>query len=275
MTKTARSRHHCWMRHFLASIGAKALDLFFYAGQVTSLAGGALMAGVRPSTWTRPARNVLARQILFTAVEAIPFISFVALLVGVSFVMQATVWLNRVGQSGLIGTILVTGLVRELGPLLTGLVLVGRSGAAITTELGNMRVNGEDHLLEALGVDPFFYLAVPRMLGMMISLCCLTLVFVVFSLLSGFLLEQFLSEDAFRAARFMDSVLRALRPVDMISFFVKTLTGGLVIGTITVMEGLRISGTVTEVPQAVTRALVRSVGALFIISAAVTVIGLS
>jgi phospholipid/cholesterol/gamma-HCH transport system permease protein len=245
------------------------------ARSVAYLAGvvaGVVRVAVRPRHWPRTVRNVLARQILFTGVEATRFISLIALLVGVSIVVQVQLLLTRVGQSELLGPILVAVIIRELGPLLTNFVVIGRSGAAITTELGNMKVNGEIRLLDAQGLDPFTYLVLPRVMGMMISIFCLTIVFIVVAFASGFFSGVLMGANTGTPGMFLDSVMSALTPADVFSLLAKTLIPGMVTGAICCTEGLSIQGAVTEVPQATTRGLVRSVGALFIVSALVSIL---
>lgn len=257
---------------WIARLGAWTLGLLQTAGMAVSIGLSSVQLAFRPSSWSLATRNVLARQVLFTAVEAIPFISFMGILVGLSIVLQASVWLDRIGQVGLLGPILVTTLVRELGPVITGMVIIGRSGAAITTELGNMRVHGEDRVLDAQGVDSFIYLVMPRVIGMMISLFCLTIVFLIMAFFTGFIVGRLLNLGGGASVQFVDAILSSLKPVDIINLVTKTLIPGLLIGAVTCMEGLKIGDAVTQVPQAVTRALVRAVGALFLVSAIVSIL---
>ena len=83
-------------------------------------------------------RRVLVRQILFTGVDALPVTTVIALLLGIIIVTQAGTQLPRLGAGGLVGSIIVVTVIRELGPLITAFIVVGRSGTAIATELGNM-----------------------------------------------------------------------------------------------------------------------------------------
>ena len=93
--------------------------------------------------WTRAARKAFALQILSIGVEPLWFVGAVALFVGISVVVQLTVWTGQVGQSQLLGPLLVAVVARELGPVLIILVVIVRSGSAMTTELGVLKINGE------------------------------------------------------------------------------------------------------------------------------------
>lgn len=217
-------------------------------------------------------RDVLARQVLFTGFEAVRLIAWIALLVGVAIVVQAQLWLNRVGQSELLGPILVAVVVRELGPLLTNFVVIGRSGAAIASELATMKVNGEIRVVEAQGIDPFRYLVLPRVAGAAVSVFCLTVVFIAASFVSGFAVGVLTGANTGAPGVFLDSVLRAVDRRDVFSLFAKTLVPGALTGAICCLEGMGVRGALTEIPQATTRGLVRSVAALFVVSVLISVL---
>ncbi|MBU1910610.1 MAG: ABC transporter permease [Verrucomicrobia bacterium] len=231
-----------------------------------------LRVALRRRTWPRTTRNVLARQILFTGFEASRFVSLLAVAVGLSIVVQTQVWLAKVGQSQLLGPVLVMVVIREVGPLLVNFVIIGRSGTAIATELGNMKISGEVYLLDSQGLDPFTYLVVPRVLGAAISIFCLTVVFILVSFVSGYLSGWLLGANPGPVDLFVDSVFRAVRPADAGNLFIKTIIPGMTTGAICCIEGLSVHTAVTEVPQAATRALVRSTIALFLISAIVSAV---
>ncbi len=256
----------------LSQTGAWAVTRMRGLSRLLAVAWTVLAAAVRPRYWPPPVRNVLARQILFTGYEATRFISMIALLVGVAVVVQAQVALAKVGQSGLLGPILVMTIIRELGPLLTNFVVIGRSGTAMTTELANMKVNGEVDVLDAQGLDPFLYLVLPRALGAAVSIFCLTVVFIAVSFISGYLMGLLVGANTGNPDLFLKSVFGAVTPADVMNLLVKSFVPGLLMGTICCVEGLGVGPAVTEVPQAATRAVVRSTAALFITSALVSLV---
>jgi phospholipid/cholesterol/gamma-HCH transport system permease protein len=251
----------------LIAIGQNTVERFKSLTYLTSIVAAGIWAAMQPRHWPRTSRNVLARQVLFTGVEASRFVALIAVFVGLSIVVQAQLLITRLGQSALLGPILVAVIVRELGPLLTNFVVIGRSGSAITAELGNMKVNGEIRLLDAQGLDPFIYLVLPRMIGMMLSIFGLTIIFVTVAFLSGFFSGVLFGAQTGSPVLFLDSVMAALTPGDVWLLLAKTLLPGMVTAAICCSEGFSIEGAVTEVPQAATRSLARSVAALFILSA--------
>ena len=157
------------------------------AAQIFAVVATVLMAMVRPDTWRRTVRLALARQIFQCGVEAVGFTSVMAAIVGVLVVVQVQLWLVRVGQTALLGPVLVTVVIRELGPLLANLVVLARSGTAMAAELGNMRIAGEVRVLDSQGLDPLLFLVLPRALGFTISVFCLAIIFILFALASGYL----------------------------------------------------------------------------------------
>jgi phospholipid/cholesterol/gamma-HCH transport system permease protein len=98
-------------------------------------------------------------------VEPIGFVCAVAVFVGISVVVQLAFWTGEAGQSQLLGPLLVAVVARELGPILTNVVVIVRSSSAMATELGVLKINGEVQALEARGCDPFLHLVLPRVLG--------------------------------------------------------------------------------------------------------------
>lgn len=257
---------------WLAALGGKTRKRFSAILFLLGALGATLREACRPSYWNRTIRNVFARQILFTGVDAIRLISLLGLLIGVSVVVQLQLWLTTFGQSALLGPVLVAVLVREAGPLLVNFAVIGRSGTAIATEIANMRVHGEIELLHGQGIDPFLYLIVPRVLGAAVSIFGLTVVFLVVSLLTGFAFGMLTETAGGGVWEFVRSVMKALRPGDVASLFLKTLVPGAMMAMLCSLEGMQVKGSYTEVPQAAARAVVKSTIALFVVSVLVSVL---
>lgn len=248
----------------LAAIGSGVRLRAGRAARTTALVWSVLVQALQPGNWNAPMRNVLARQILFTGLEATGFISLIALIVGVLVVVQAQYWLMRLGQTALIGPILTAVVVREVGPLLSNFVVIARSGTAIATELANMKVHGEVRTLDAMGVDPFLYLVIPRVLGVAASTFCLTIVFLAVTFFGGFLCLWAIELGDVDAGLFFEHIFRAIGIRDVFSVLAKSLVPGLMTGAICCDEGLGVGPAATEVPIAATRGVIRSVAALFV-----------
>lgn len=224
------------------------------------------------ATWPRTVREQIGKQILFTGYDALGLTLLIAAAVGVSVVAQGQVWLARFGQSDMLGTLLIAVIFREAAPLLVNFLVISRSGTAIVAELATMRVNGQVRALDVQGIDPMIYLVIPRMIGLAVSTICLTVFFIAFSLMIGFLFGLTLESGTRDGVAFIESVLKPIRFSDILSLLAKTVLPGLVTGVICCVEGLSIKGLATEVPQAATHAVVRSIAALLVISAIISLL---
>jgi phospholipid/cholesterol/gamma-HCH transport system permease protein len=237
-----------------------------------AVVGTVLCAPVRPRSWRRAARHALTLQILSIGVEPLWFVSAVAVFVGVSVVVQLSSWAGQAGQSQLLGPLLVAVVARELGPVLINLIVIVRSGSAMTTELGVLKVNGHVRVLEAAGGDPFLELVMPRVLGMAISSFCLTIVFILVAFASGYLFAAWMGKGSGDLFLFADTVSRAVQPKDVFNVLVKSIAPALFASASCCIGGLGVGGSVAEIPPATQRALTRSVAGLFVISAGVSLL---
>jgi phospholipid/cholesterol/gamma-HCH transport system permease protein len=257
---------------WVSAVGSGTLRYLGRASYTLAVTLWVLRLAVKPSTWRRTVRDALARQVLFSAVDATPFTVMVAFLVGISVVVQAQLWLGRVGQSHLLGPVLVAVVIRELGPLLANIIVIGRSGNAIAAELGHMRLSGEVRVLDAQGLDPLLYLVVPRALAMMTAVLCLTVIFIFVCLFSGYWFGWLLGARTGGMLEFLESVARAIGPWDVVNVVAKSLVPGLLAGVICSTEGLSVADTITDVPKAIARAVQWSVVVLFFTSALISLL---
>ncbi|MCX7818571.1 MAG: ABC transporter permease [Kiritimatiellae bacterium] len=260
------------MSAWLARLGEGVLRRLRRHVRVAATVAAVVVHALRPSTWRRPVRAVLARQVLFTGVEALPFAAMVAVVIGLAVVLQTQVQLSRFGQTALIGPILAAVVVREAGPLLVNFVVIMRSGTAIASELSTMKLTGQLRVLDSQGVDPFPYLAVPRAIGVATAVSALAIVFVGISLASGYLVGLLIGAPMEPWDRFVDGIAAAVLPSDVANVLAKTWIPGLLTGVICTLEGLDVQTAWTEIPQAATRGVVRSVAALFLVVVIVSLV---
>jgi phospholipid/cholesterol/gamma-HCH transport system permease protein len=239
---------------------------------VAAVIGTVICAGVRPRLWERSVRKAFALQVLAIGVEPLWFVGAVAIFVGMSVVVQLTFWMGEAGQSQLVGPLLVTVVARELGPVLINLVVIVRSGSAMTTGLGVLKIDGEVRALEARGGDPFLQLVMPRVLGTAVSTFCLTMVFILIAFASGYLFAAWTGKGSRDLLLFADTVSNAVQPKDVFNILAKSILPALFASASCCVGGLGVGGSVTDIPQATQRALTRSVAGLFVISAAVSLL---
>jgi phospholipid/cholesterol/gamma-HCH transport system permease protein len=232
--------------------------------------GTVLYVCVRPRYWVRTVRRAFVRQVVAIGVEPVGLVCGVAVFVGITVVVQLAFWVAEAGQSQMLGPLLVAVVARELSPVLIGIVVIVRSGSAMATELGIMKIGGRVHVLDAQGISPFIYLVMPRVLAAAVSTFCLTIVFILVAFASGYLFGATVGTGSRDLPLFADTVSRAVRPKEVLAILSKSILPGLYASASCCIGGLSVSGSLTEVPQATQRALVRSFAGLFVISTVVS-----
>jgi len=211
---------------------------------------------------------VITRQILFTGYEALPLIGLIALGVGGLIILQGYNLLSTFGQGIWLHRILVTVVVNELSGLITALVVIARSGTAMSTELGNMKVNREIALLQSFGISPNSYLVVSRVWGVLISMLVLTVYFNGIAVLGGWMFTRIFSPLGFLP--FIYDFISVLSLSNLVMGLIKSLVFGLIISITACYHGLSVSHASTEVPQRTIKAVVNSIAAVIVADILIT-----
>jgi phospholipid/cholesterol/gamma-HCH transport system permease protein len=222
---------------------------------------GLITLGVTFTKWTqatRVIRPLITAQIHRAGVGLLPMITFMAFALGLVVIGQTVSLLTRVGATDYAGVVMVTVIVRELGPLVTALLVLARVGTAIVIELSTNRATGEVEALEALGIDPIHYLVMPRVLGLAISIFSLTVYMIIVALLSGYLFA-FIQDVPLRPAQYFGQLAASLRWQDFVLLGLKTLSFGAVIAIVTCYQGLARPVRLEDVSNVTTNAVVESV----------------
>lgn len=250
-------------------LGRHVTKNFEYTARVLLMVYLSLRAAINDQAQSfRTIFGVVSAQIYFTGWQAIPLISVLALGSGGIVILQSSSNLNLLGGTEMIGKLLVVIIVRELGPLMTALVVIARSGTAVASEVGNMRANREIEALESMGINPLSYIVFPRILGGVVSVVCLAIYFILISLLGGFLLTRMLHSIPF--AFYAESLARAVATEDVWLFLLKNSFSGIIIFVICCYQGLSVRRSPTEVPVVTTQAVVKSMIYVVIFNFAVT-----
>ena len=218
----------------------------------------------------RLALPVLTAQLYFTGVEALPIVALIALAIGAAVIIQGVSLLPQFGQGELAYRILILVITRELGPLLTALIVAARSGSAITTELGNMVVDHEIDAYTAAGIDPVAFLAAPRLLGVTGAVVLLNLFFNVFGLFGSCAVASLIHRIPL--STYLGSVVLAMGTADVLSSLIKSVLFGVIVATTATWYGLRVERAVTEVPQKTIKSLGVSMALCMVASTAVTLL---
>lgn len=204
----------------------------------------------------------------------LPMFLFLSAALGLLIIGQSVSWLTRVGAIKYLGSIMVIVVVRELGPLLTMMLVLARVGTANVIELGTARAMGEVEALEALGIDPVHYLVMPRVIGMAVGVFALTVYLILGSLLSGYI-WAFLQDVPLRPGDYFRQLTGALTVMDFALLAVKTCAFGFIIAIVTCYHGLAQPLRLEEVSYATVRAVAQSIIACVLIDALFIIIYLA
>ena len=212
------------------------------------------------SVWTpglaarQTVRRVITAQIMYTGVQALSLVSVIAFLLGSSIIIQTSLMGSADGE--LLGKVLVAVVLRELAPLITAIVIAGRSGTAMATELGNMKVNSEVLALSSLGIDPPRFIVLPRLIASIVSVLVLMIYFSVVAIFGAFVVAQLTSTATWGSL--YSGVSRGVMPFDLGLFLLKGVGLGAIVGWLCCHYGLQVKSSPTEVPQQASRAVVMS-----------------
>jgi phospholipid/cholesterol/gamma-HCH transport system permease protein len=256
------------LTRIITALGGWAVERSRLAMAMLRLFVDTIMGIFRLSGKGRISRRQLVSQVLFTGVDAFLLVALIGLLCGIVITIQAKTNMPRIGISDYFGTLMVVALVRELGPLFTALVVIGRSGAALAAYIGNMRVNKEVAALEAMGVNLTHFLVIPAFIGMILSMICLTVYFDIIGIVGGLLFAKLLVNVDFTLS--MSRILEALKWSDIMISLVKNLAFGATIAIVSCHHGLSVDS-VRIVPRAVFRAVVGSMVITMLINVGFTV----
>jgi phospholipid/cholesterol/gamma-HCH transport system permease protein len=208
----------------------------------------------------RLGRVAIVSQIVRVGVQAVGIIALVAGCVGFILGLQMAPPLDQLGQKELVPNIIGVAMLRELGPLIAGIVMTGYAGAAIAAELGTMVVGEEIEALEAHALNPIRFLVVPRLIAVVISMTMLAVVSDFIGIVAGLGMGVWVLEIP--ADTYIGNTVRQVDNTDFLTGLTKGAVFGLLIGLIACSNGLRVSGGAAGVGRATTQTVVRSVVAI-------------
>ncbi len=250
-------------RATLAILLEARLVLAFFGQMVVSGAG--LLRSPRSANWRE-----LPATMERSGADAVPIVVVINFLVGLAMAYQAAEQLARFGANILVADLIGISVTRELGPLMTAILVSGRSGAAFAAELGSMQVNGEIDALRTMGFGPMRYLVVPRTLALIVVLPLLTVLADLAGMAGGLVVG--VSNLDLTVRGYLFQTARVVSVWDVSSGLIKSVVFGLVISLIACQQGLATSGGAEGVGRRTTSAVVASLFALILIDALATVL---
>jgi phospholipid/cholesterol/gamma-HCH transport system permease protein len=190
-------------------------------------------------------------------VDSVPLVGLVSFFLGLTMALLTGYQLQRFGTERLVPGLVAIGFTRELGPLITGIMLAARIGAAFTAELGTMTVSEEVEAIEAMGIGPLRFLVAPRMLALFFLMPCLSTI----SNISAIFATSLISKAYFSIAfpYFVDLVRDSLLIRDLITGVLKSFLFGLLIAAIACYRGLNVKGGAAGVGNATTSSVVTAI----------------
>ncbi len=187
-------------------------------------------------------------------VRSLPIVTLTAVFTGMVLALQMTAYLSRFGAKPFAGRILALSMLREMGPVLTALMIGGRMGAGITAEIGSMKVTEQIDAMRSIGVNPIRKLVFPRLIALLVMLPLLTIFADFVGILGGLFIST--TQLDLSAAFYLRSIIQFIKFQDLFSGLGKTLFFALIIGAIACYNGLEVSGGAGGVGRATTRTVV-------------------
>ncbi|MFZ0637491.1 MAG: ABC transporter permease [Candidatus Acidiferrales bacterium] len=249
---------------FTETIGRGTIDGLAYVGQLTKLTLRAAHAIVVDPSQGRLLRYRRAlHQAMAVGVEALPILSLITFFVGVILALQAAYELRRFGAISFVANAVGVSLTRELGPLMTAILVIGRSGSAFAAEIGTMKVSEEIDALETMALDPVRFLVAPKLVAMLLMMPCLTTWADFMGITGGAIFG--VSAAGFTFPSYYHATLNALLTRDIISGLIKSVMFGLVITAVGCQEGFMTGLGSEQVGRSTTTAVVKSIFLVIIV----------
>jgi phospholipid/cholesterol/gamma-HCH transport system permease protein len=209
------------------------------------------------TSWKRLRPISIARHIYDTGITAMPITALIAFLISVIIAYMSAQQLRRFGAEIFVVDLVTIGVLREMGVLLTSIIVAGRSGSAFAAELGSMKLNEEVDALYAIGVDPFEALVLPRLLGLMIALPLLTIVADIIGLMGGALLCRYLLDIPI--TQYLTRVNEAITPTTFWVGLMKAPVFAMLIGMAGAYRGMQVRDSSRELGRLTTVAVVQAI----------------
>lgn len=236
-----------------------ALDIVTFIGRSASAVGRAL---IHPRCLRLPS---ISRQVSETGINALPIIGLMAVMISVVIGYQGVAQLRPYGGEDFTINLVAVSMLREMGVLITAIMVAGRSGSAFAAEIGVMMARDEVDALKVMGLDPIELLVVPRLIGLVIALPLLTFFSDIMGLVGGSLISLALLDVS--PLQYVDRVRHAVDDSDLFVGLVKAPIFGFLIAVVGCMHGLRVRGSAESVGKETTRAVVKAIFIVIVLDA--------
>ncbi|HEX8949334.1 MAG TPA: ABC transporter permease [Dissulfurispiraceae bacterium] len=244
--------------HIFGPIGRKALSALKSVHEVSKLINAAFYWAFISPFKGKPLRlRAGISEIVKTGYNSIPIVAVISLFVGIILALQSAYQLKRVGALIYVANLVGVSITRELGPILTAIIVAGRSGSSFAAEIGSMKAAEEVDALVSMGINPIRFLVVPKLLALMLMLPALTLFSDAIGIFGGFVLATTALD--LHPYNYFQQTVNALLVKDVITGLVKSWAFGVVITIVGAYQGFRVSGGAEEVGLRTTASVVASI----------------
>ncbi len=251
---------------FLVVIGRFILGALASIGKVARFMGHSVSHIVRPPIFYK----LIFRQMLHIGYFSLPVVGMTALFTGAALAQQIYVGGERFGAESTVAAVVVIAIVRELGPVLAGLMVAGRVSSAMAAELGTMRVTEQIDALTTLSTDPYKYLIAPRILAAVITMPLLVIVANIIGILGGFIIAT--EKLDFNPTTYLNVTMNFLEMTDVNSSLVKAAIFGFFIALMGCYHGYNSKGGAEGVGKATTNAVVSTFILILLSNLIITVV---
>jgi phospholipid/cholesterol/gamma-HCH transport system permease protein len=203
-------------------------------------------------------------------VRSLPIVGMICFLIGVIIALQSSYTLGKWGANRFIATLVAVSALREMAPLMTAILITGRSGSAITAEIGTMKVGEELDALEVMGLNPIKYLVVPKFLAMLFAVPCVTVIAMAIMIFGGFVSSVVVV--GVDASIYLDMTTQSLVEKDLVTGLVKSVFFGIAICWVGVYRGLQVEGGAEGVGRQTTSSVVTSIFLIIVVDLIFTVL---
>jgi len=248
----------------VAWVGSRTIDGLEEAGRLTRLGASAVGWTFRPPFRLR----LVSQQVLQVGVQSIPVVVVTGAFTGMVLALQTAAAFRLFGAEDLVASVVSLSMVREIGPVLTGLMVAGRVGSAMAAELGTMRVTQQIDALHTLATNPVQYLVVPRLWAATLSLPCLVAFSVPIGVLGGRLIAIHVLGTS--AVVYDARAIQFLNPGDLGVGLLKATLFGFAVALVGCYQGYSVRGGAREVGSAVNRAVVWAIALILMLNYLVT-----
>ncbi|MFN3076985.1 MAG: MlaE family ABC transporter permease [Alphaproteobacteria bacterium] len=235
---------------FLALVGRVFLAFLKTTGRLALFTGVAVAHCVRPPFYPR----LILRQMVEIGYYSLPVVGLTTFFSGMVLALQSHTGFARFSAEGAVATVVVISITRELGPVLAGLMVAGRIGAAMAAEIGTMRVTEQIDALATLSTNPYKYLLAPRLIAGFAMLPFLVLIGDIIGVFGGYLIGTY--KLGFNPANYINRTWEYLQPLDVISGLVKASVFGFLVALMGCYHGYHSRGGAQGVGAATTNAVV-------------------